>query len=259
MKPLFSLFLIIATSCVVHSAALIGPFDYSSSSQFTSNFYVTHLPSTTPASTLGVTGGQLVNVSIHGGDATSWVYDTTPDGTPTNASFVNFTVSTTFSVSTDSGSLGFYFYNGGNRTSSLQAMISLNSTTNDLIRFWTGSNMNTSAAGTIASSTSLATGFTLNTLYVATLTAQTLSPGNVQATLTISDPNLILADFSASYTFTGVVPTAGEIGFRSYTNVGTNYFDNLVATAIPEPSSTVLLLAGGMMVWTLRRRIRRSI
>ena len=228
MKPLLSLLIVVASLSVANAEVLFGPFDYSSSSQFTNNFYVTNLPGT---ATIGVSGGQLLNTSTNA-VSTSWVYDTNPDGTPTNANFANFTVSTKFSLAVNGSSFGFYFYNGGSRTNSLLGLISLNSSADDLLRFWTGANMNTSAAGTqVGTTTSANTGFTLNTLYVATLVVQTLSPTSVQATLTVSDPNNVLSNFSATHTFTGIASTQGEIGFRSFlgTGGGTNRFDDLVA------------------------------
>lgn len=238
-------------------AQTIGSFDFSASSQLTGNFVTQQ--ATGQALAVNTTSQQLVQTGTTSG-AVDWVYDTPPDATPSNASFQNFTVSLNFTLGNANSSIGVYFYDGGNRTNSLLALFNVNSSgSDDIIRFFSGANINGVAAGSPVGTTSTlaAGGYTTGQAYLETLTVASLGSNQVQATLTISDPNNVLTPFSATYTYAGITAAGGEIGFRAALGAaGTNSFDNVVAT-VPEPASLSLLglpVAAGVAGRLLRRR-----
>ncbi|PAW75799.1 MAG: hypothetical protein B9S32_17215 [Verrucomicrobia bacterium Tous-C9LFEB] len=236
-------------------------YDMSDPVQFANNFMIT---SQAAGSTLGVSGGKLQDVTTTAGTAT-WVYDTTPDSTATNASFQNFTTSMLVNFGASNSGIGFYFFDGGNRSNSLLALVNVNNgSSNDIIRFFSGASLTAGSAGTQQGTTTTLTNgaFELNNNYLLTLTANYIGAGQVDATLTLSDPNSLISAFSASYSFTGVAAMAGEIGFRSSTALSpaTNAFDDFSIPAVPEPTVMAFLGLGIILITvTIKRRGLSSI
>jgi len=246
------LLLLISVLAVVRSADAQIVYDMSNSTQFTSNFYTLQAAS----GTLAVSGGTLQYTTTAAGSS-AFVYDTTPDTTATSL-FQSFTTSLDVDLTGSGSSIGIYFGDGGTRTSSLLALLNLSNTgTADTIRFFSGANMTTAAAGTQAgTTTSSDTAFNLNGTYLLTLNVSYLGGGQVSATMTLTDPNNVITPFSASYTYSGIAATSGEIGYRAATGgASSDIFDNLsIPLAVPEPSTTVLTGLGVLALTVVWRR-----
>lgn len=235
-------------------------FDMSDPTQFSNNFYIS---SQAPGSALSVAGGKLQDVTTSAGTAT-WVYDTIPDATATDASFQSFTTSMTINLGASNSGVGFYFFDGGNRNNSLMALVNINNgSSNDIIRFFSGASISNGSAGTQQGTTSTLTAgaFELNNNYILTLTVNYIGGGQVDATLSLSDPKGIISPFSASYSFTGITATAGEIGFRSSTATtnATNYFDDLLIPVVPEPTTIAFLGLGLFLIAYKSTRRRQAV
>lgn len=225
-------------------------FDFSTSTQFTDNFY-------RPTGTVSVVSQQL---SASG--TTVWIYDTAPNATPTTF-FSSVSVDFDFHLGSNGSSVGVYF-GGTNRSNAALALLNINSSgSTDTIRFSSSANavMTSGGAGTLVAGNSLSSGgYTTGTgaNYHANLTVTYLTATTAQATFTISDPSFVLTAFSAT---SGVFAVAGpgEIGFRSYSaTIDTpNTFDNIVITAIPEPSTWALFGGAGAFGFALVLRRKR--
>lgn len=208
---------------------LAGPFDFSAVSQLTGNFAVT----CTSGGTLTVSSGQLSQI---GSGVAAWIYDAVPDGTPTNTTFSSFCATVQFTMQSISDSIGFYFYNGGNRANSMLAVFNVNyNGADDRIRFFSGASMTTSTSGNQIGSDYVLSGggYTVGKTYSATLVITPMGSGGALVTMIVSDlSGSSLPNFIASRYLTGLAVTSGEIGFRSYKTVsGTNTFDNIAVRA----------------------------
>lgn len=226
----------------VLSQNLAGPFDFSAANQLTTNFAIT----CTSAGTLTVSGGQLAQI---GANTAAWVYDTTPDGTPTNTTFSSFCVTAQFTPQAANDSFGFYFYNGSNRTNGSMLVVfnADYSGSDDRISFFGGACMNSSDAGSrnYGTQTLSGGGYTTGKRCQATLVVTPIGSGGAVATMIISDlSGMSLPNFIATQYFTGLGATSGEIGFRSNKRTtGTTHFDNIavrtpLAITVLETSTT---------------------
>lgn len=245
MKTTLRFVLLLALLCFMglraFSQTLAGPFDFSTASQFTGNFVTT----CTSGATLAVSSGKLVQTGAY---TTVWVYDTTPDSTPTNATFSSFCVTAMFTPQSTNDSFGFLFYNGTNRASgSFLSVFNVNASgTDDTIRFFTGASMTSGGSGNQISNTQTLSsgGFTTGQSYSATLVVSPIGSSGAVASLIISDPTGVLANFVATQYLTDLGVTRGEIGFRSNKNTtGTTSFDDIairtpLAITILETSTT---------------------
>ncbi len=204
---------------------LAGPFDFSSTSQYTSNFFETY-----NGSSLTVSSGALCHT---GTGAAECVYDTVPDGTATNAAFASVCATTRFVLQADGDSIGIRFGNLGNRSGQANLAlfnINTNSTSDEIIRFFTSGVMSTGSAGTQFGSTKTLSGggFVSGQTYCATLVLSPLGSSGGLATLIITDPAAVTPAFMATSYYSGLGGTTGEVGFRSYKNIsGTARFDDV--------------------------------
>lgn len=204
---------------------LAGPFDFSSTSQYTSNFFATY-----NGSALTVSSGQLCHT---GAGAAECVYDTVPDGTATNATFSSVCMTTRFVLQSDNDSIGIRFGNLGNRSGNANlALFNVNtgSTSDDIIRFFKSGVMSTGSSGTQFGSTKTLSGggFVAGQTYCATLVLSPLGSSGGGATLIISDPAAVVPTFIATSYYSGLGGTTGEVGLRSYKNAsGTARFDDV--------------------------------
>ncbi len=228
----FTSFILISNIGLSHALAqdLAGPFDFSSSSQYNSNFVTLYAS----GSTLAVNGGQLVQT---GSGTCGWVYDTTPDSMPTNM-FSDFCVTARFTPQTDNDSFGFYFYTGNNRAAGAYlAIFNVNkSGSDDQIRFISGASLSNSSVGaTLGIKTLAGGGFTTGKPYAATLVVTPVANCGAFATLVLSDPSGVLSNFMHTQYLSGLGGITGEIGFRSNKNAtGSTAFDNIaVRTPLP--------------------------
>jgi hypothetical protein len=209
-----------------------------------------------------VVNANIAHTATGSGSAVN-MYDTTPDGTVTST-FGNVTVEFDFSTTVNNVSFGVYF-GGSSRTSANLAIFNINtSSAVDTLRFFTGGNPTTGAAGSQSGTTSSLNtgGWTIGKTYHATLNISYVTGTTANVTYTISDPHTVsspLTSFSA--TATGItMATAGEIGFRTSFSGGggTLTLDNInIATSsVPEPSTYALL--GGLGALGLAMVLRRK-
>lgn len=185
--------------------------------------------------------GKLLH-SAQGSGTVVFVYDTPPDATPSNL-FRDVVVGFDFSTNTRNVSFGIYF-GGATRQDASLALFNLNTNSdirrpgaNLAVRFFTGANLFTGAAGT-----PLGTAVTLSensfaadtTTYRATLAVTYATDTTANVVLTIFDPINPLATFETSAQAIPVSPGGGEIAFRSgfLSGGGVNTIDNVTIGAI---------------------------
>ncbi len=237
------------TALALAAEARAVTFDFTESTDYSDNFHRTFL-TIGSGNALGHSAG--AGTVAHSSTASGtgvFVYDTAPDGTVTNT-FTDVTVSFDFSTTISNVSFGVFF-GGDTRTSANLALFNINNSgAQDQLRFFTGGNLNTGAAGTVQAGltqTFATGGWTTGKTYHAVLTIDYVTGTTANVTYTISDPYTgVGALTSVSATATGLtVASAGEIGFRTglASSGGTLSFDNISITTstIPEPSAFAAL------------------
>ncbi len=186
-------------------------FTFAQSAQFSGNFQVI-----TNNGVAWNAGGYLQHASAGGYQTSTMVYDTTPDATPTNAAFGQFTVKLDFQVTGAGNGLGIYFYNGGNRTSSAHYRLQVNEAyssggTGERSRWITGANM-TGSGGTSQKDSYISTALTTGLWYRLELSVTPTGGGNATATTKVYDQHGSTVLASDSCNLTGLGATTGEIG-----------------------------------------------
>lgn len=229
-------FAVCGAAPATHEAAL----SFGDSAQYDGNFHRVLL-SHGSDNRFEHSGGKLVH-SAQGSGTVVFIYDTHPDGTPENL-FRDVVVGFDFSTNTRNVAFGIYFGGESRRKSSL-ALFNMNTNTdirkpgaNLTVRFFTGCNLFTGAAGTpIGSVCTLSeNSFAADTtIYRATFTITYVTDTTAKVVLTISDPINPLATFEASSEEIPVAPGGGEIAFRSgfLSGGGVNTIDNITIGAV---------------------------
>ncbi|WP_157895414.1 PEP-CTERM sorting domain-containing protein [Verrucomicrobium sp. GAS474] len=242
---------------------------------YTGNFRALYTTAQTNALNYPVTAsGGAGNLSLR--IATSYsgngsvVFDTTPADSSVKNTFstsagldVHFQVSLggTGASSANSPSIGVLFINPTTETSSQMALVNFDSDTSDRIRFF-GGNPNGSNSGADAQGGTTTTGdggasYTTNSIT------------NVDVKYAISGTSALLTmtvgSLTSTYTFaSGTSLSNVEIGLRLYDAVnGTAYatIDNFTISsiaAIPEPSTTALMILGVLLLAGLAYRRKQG-
>lgn len=193
---------------------------FAQSTHFSGNFQVL------TSSTVAWNGaGYLQHSNSGGGQTSTVVYDTTPDATPTNAAFNEFTVKLDFQVTGAGNGIGIYFYNNGNRASAAHYRLQINEAysaggTGERSRWITGANM-TGSGGTTRKDSYISTALVTGTWYRLELTVTPTGASTATATVNVYAQNGTTALASDSYSFTGLSGVTGEIGLSLMNASGT--------------------------------------
>jgi hypothetical protein len=250
-----------ATGVTAHAQTV--SIDFDTATDYSNNFFRTKLD-TGSSGALGYSASlNAIQHSASLGSGTGvFVYDSTPDATPTNT-FGDITVSFDFSASTSNVSFAVMF-GASSRSSSNAAMaiFNLNSGggTSDTLRFFTGANINSGTPGTVVGASTVTSphDFVTGKTYHASLNIDYVTATTANVTFTVTD-----ALTSVSATATGLtLASAGEIAFRSgfsgaFANQS-NVFDNIVISTVPEPSTYGLVGGVGALSLAIFLRRRRS-
>lgn len=193
---------------------------FAQSAQFSGNFQVL-----TNAGLSWNGLGYLQHSNVAGSQTSTLVFDTTPDATPTNAAFNQFTVKLDFQVTGAGNGLGVYFYNNGNRANAVHYRLQINEAyssggTGERSRWVTGANMNGSG-GTTLKDAYISTALTTGTWYRLELTVTPTGTTTATATVNVYAQNGTTPLASDSYSFTGLSGVTGEIGLSLLNATGT--------------------------------------
>ncbi len=262
----------IIVACPLSSYAASVAFDFSSASQYNSNFVESLNPETL---THNAANSNILYTAISANRTGAAVYDTLPtNGLRDNADFLTETISADFSfgsVSSGDRSAGLYARVQANNTGVLGLMNTLNSGGSSIrLRLFHGASITSTAAGTsfYDATFNLTTGAFTNAVGTGgtgSMNTYNTSPLNLVLTQTsaadlvfsvsVSDGQGLIAS-SGEVTLTSAISDnydgAGAIGFRvnGPSNNQTITIDNF--TAVPEPSAAVIGALGALAL--LRRR-----
>lgn len=194
-----------------------------------------------------------------GGSAEVYIYDTTPaDGTVKSTFSGPLSVSFDIRAAQAGSSLGIFLIDPNSESSSTQflGLFNMDDGSVDRVRLFAGASVTSVGVGTAVTDSNITgnAGVNAGTGNFATMTLTYTQGANNAAVLQLTVGGLT----------TGAIPLANnswrpevEIGFRIYDSsiaVGGMEIDNFTVTPIPEPSASLLGMAGILGISSKRRR-----